>query len=257
MIYLNQSIDTLLEQIGKYRKSELVISFSETFTAKDNQEKNRIINSILHGGAFDYEKDGVTGADWYWKFYKGIIDTYIKLIPGAAVLEKIRKEIDSHKRNGEELQEKSYDLQKSLEINGENENGKEHFRINFGVYIEEAFLNAFTHGNNESFLKRIEMSAWYGEKGMLFSVKNEGDGFDVEETIRKMLSGDRSYSRNHVKDGFCGGSGINLFYYGRVQDQFDNNDFIFSYNKKGTEWMYLTRFGPNTFVPEQFIDVQQ
>ena len=90
-----------------------------------------------------------------------------------------------------------------------------------GKYIEEAMLNSSTHGYGIAKNKRIRkpirrslsVQVYYGRKGVIYSIKDPGTGFNVDEIVRKMATkeghGQKFVNSRGIE--FPGGQGFCMF----------------------------------------------
>ncbi|MBW6479007.1 MAG: ATP-binding protein [Bacteroidales bacterium] len=59
---------------------------------------------------------------------------------------------------------------------------------NIQLALNEAFVNARVHGNENDPDKKIDISFFSDQKGLHFLVKDEGDGFDFQNYVDKDIS---------------------------------------------------------------------
>jgi serine/threonine-protein kinase RsbW len=59
---------------------------------------------------------------------------------------------------------------------------------NIQLALNEAFMNARVHGNNNDPEKKIDISFFSDQKGLHFLVKDEGDGFDFQNYLDKDIT---------------------------------------------------------------------
>jgi serine/threonine-protein kinase RsbW len=59
---------------------------------------------------------------------------------------------------------------------------------NIQLALNEAFMNARVHGNDNDPDKNIEISFFSDQKGLHFLVKDEGDGFDFQSYLEKDIT---------------------------------------------------------------------
>ncbi len=59
---------------------------------------------------------------------------------------------------------------------------------NIQLALNEAFMNARVHGNDNNPDKNIEISFFSDQKGLHFLVKDEGDGFDFQSYLEKDIT---------------------------------------------------------------------
>lgn len=92
-----------------------------------------------------------------------------------------------------------------------------------GKYLYEAISNANRHGNNDNPTKKISIARYYGGRGVVYSVYDEGQGFDVSGTIKKL-----SDSNGQRISGFT---------------LFQQSEMVVTFNSKGniTYFMYLCK----------------
>ena len=79
--------------------------------------------------------------------------------------------------------------------------------------------NAFVWGHKEDASKMVEIECYFASKGFIIIVRDQGDGFDVAEVVRKLDSGERYFVN--------GGTAF------RVMKR--DPTCTYSYNKKGNE----------------------
>ena len=61
--------------------------------------------------------------------------------------------------------------------------------------VKEAIVNAWWHGHKKD-TRTIEIDIYFGKKGYVFSITDQGEGFDFEETIRKFNAKEEYATRN-------------------------------------------------------------
>jgi serine/threonine-protein kinase RsbW len=59
---------------------------------------------------------------------------------------------------------------------------------NIQLALNEAFMNARVHGNDNDPEKKIDISFFSDQKGLHFLVKDEGDGFDFQNYLDKDIT---------------------------------------------------------------------
>ena len=59
---------------------------------------------------------------------------------------------------------------------------------NIQLALNEAFMNARIHGNDNDPEKKIDISFFSDQKGLHFLVKDEGDGFDFQNYLDKDIT---------------------------------------------------------------------
>ncbi|MFQ5976372.1 MAG: hypothetical protein ACE5J5_08670 [Candidatus Hydrothermarchaeales archaeon] len=67
--------------------------------------------------------------------------------------------------------------------------------------FQYAYENAQRHGEDPTFVKIFE-----GRKGVVVQIRDSGQGFDHQETVRKMRDGERHSTRPDI-----GGEGLKVF----------------------------------------------
>jgi hypothetical protein len=60
----------------------------------------------------------------------------------------------------------------------------------------EATINAYMWGNKSDPYKEIRVDWYFGSQGFIFSVLNEGEGFDYNEKILQFYTGEKYATRN-------------------------------------------------------------
>ncbi|HIH43478.1 TPA: ATP-binding protein [Candidatus Woesearchaeota archaeon] len=79
--------------------------------------------------------------------------------------------------------------------------------------------NAFMWGNRRDKSKKIELECYFAPKGFLIIVKDEGNGFNTAEVVRKQDAGQKYYRK--------GGAAFSFMK--------EEQTCTYSYNKKGNE----------------------
>ncbi len=92
-----------------------------------------------------------------------------------------------------------------------------------GKFLYEAISNANRHGNKDIPTKKISIARYYGSRGVVYSIYDEGLGFNVGDTIKKL-----SESNEKRKSGFT---------------LFQQSEMTVTFNSKGniTYFMYLCK----------------
>jgi hypothetical protein len=62
-----------------------------------------------------------------------------------------------------------------------------------GIF-SEALSNAFVHGHRRDPGRAIEITCRVGRHGLVFSIRDSGDGFDVDQTMARMSAAGTYYS---------------------------------------------------------------
>lgn len=264
MIHLHQKLDDLVALVGPHRRTMQVISFPQRFNFATRSEDRGVIHDTLFSGDVEYIELGVLGANWNAIHYKTIIETYGTLRPGEENITRIRREWDAYRREYPRESSALYSpdeefiTAKIMALTFPSQEGASHsdvmerYRQEFQYYLYEALLNALGRGNNCDLSKQILVDAWYGERGLLFKIEDEGEGFCVDAILSKLASGQK-HSTPSTRKGRPGhGLGMRAFYHPNFMNRASADDYFFGYNTKGNEWYYLTLFGPRTFVPDEF-----
>ena len=79
-----------------------------------------------------------------------------------------------------------------------------------GEVFIEAISNAAFHGNKKDKLKNIIVGVWYGKKGILFGIRDEGEFFSKEQTKKLIESRTQIDSTGGEK---CFGIGLEGYIY--------------------------------------------
>jgi len=66
--------------------------------------------------------------------------------------------------------------------------------------VDETILNALWWGNKKQIDMPISVKTFFGDKGIVFRIRDSGKGFDFKETIRKL--GNREKYYNNYGGGF-------------------------------------------------------
>jgi anti-sigma regulatory factor (Ser/Thr protein kinase) len=114
------------------------------------------------------------------------------------------------------------------------DNGLMNFINEFGRTIGEAVANAVRHGNQRDNSKRVFIESYLGRNGIVWSVKDEGVGFDVKRKINLYEQGKWFHSSE--------GSGI-LF------STCHQSEMTFAYNSEGNQWMFRYDFNRGRYNP--------
>ncbi len=264
MIHLSQRLDDLVAQVGRHRRTTQAISFPSAFSFATRYEGRSVVDETFVYGDTDYAHLGVRSANWNAVHSRTIIETYGILRPGEENIARIRREWDAYRREYPREPTALYSLDeefitaKIMALTFPSQEGASHsdvmerYRQEFQYYLYEALLNAGGRGNNHDLSKQIFVDAWYGEHGLLFKIKDEGDGFSVESVLSKLASGQKHSTPSTRKGRPGNGLGMRAFHHPNFMNRASADDYFFGYNTKGNEWYYLTLFGPRTFVPDGF-----
>jgi len=71
------------------------------------------------------------------------------------------------------------------------------------ILLDETILNSLWRGNQELRYLPVSLKSFFGKKGIVLRIRDDGEGFDYKEKIRLMEQG-RVYYKNE------GGSGLKL-----------------------------------------------
>lgn len=63
-----------------------------------------------------------------------------------------------------------------------------------GWPLEEVIVNAGVHGNKRDPHKKVKITRYYGKKGIVYSIEDEGDGFDIQTTVEKFRKSEKYHS---------------------------------------------------------------
>ena len=64
-----------------------------------------------------------------------------------------------------------------------------------GKYLYEAISNAHRHGNKDDPTKKIKVTRYYGSNGAVYSISDEGLGFDIRSTVENAIRNDKTQLR--------------------------------------------------------------
>ena len=93
------------------------------------------------------------------------------------------------------------------------------------AFIETA-ENGVYRGNRLNPSKKIRFTSYYGKKGVVYSIEDEGEGYDYREVIRKYIIGEKYYE----------GMGVGTEYQ-------DKTKMIISFNQRGNAVYVMYLFG--------------
>ncbi len=210
-ILTNQKLEDILAPIGPFEHHQIVIEFPENLDVKCD----KIINELLFGA--DYFSFGnlfrkemynlFKGFDWPLKLFEQVQKRYGQLVRGNSTIPN-------------PLDEKIYSGIFST-----------NFRWEFVLISGEAVHNAVKYGNKFDNHKKVFIDSYLGDQGIVWTVTDEGDGFDVEKVIRQLKTREKYYQGR--------GFGFGSFSVGRQ----------FAYNPKGNQWMWQYLFKEGNFKP--------
>ena len=263
MIHANQNLDDLIEQIGQHNYLDIEISFPPDF--KDSFPHDEYNINVVVMDAMDsspgssFVRSFLPWSNWPLKIIEAIDKTYGALNPGANRVEKMRKNISTYKLHPDECPEEELEyrvgtqrIPQVLSTPNCPEQSyflMESFRQEFSAYISEALKNAVGHGNGFDLGKKAQIQVYLGENGILITVTDEGNGFDVKNMLSVVETGERYTSKPPERHG---GLGSFWFHNAIFKSRTDLSKYHFGYNDKGNQWIYLTMFDDDTFIPTHF-----
>lgn len=56
-----------------------------------------------------------------------------------------------------------------------------------GKFLYEAISNANRHGNKDDPTKKINVTRYYGSRGVVYSISDEGQGFEIKSTVEEAI----------------------------------------------------------------------
>jgi len=237
---LETNLDLLLEvgKLGQHHDFSIKISFPEAFTLDMFHGKAldgftdlymRYVCSKLYDRAEYYDLERVLrfeGDNWSAQIECQIARVYTSLIPREGPVKPIPRMHMTHS------------------------GGQDSFHLEFGYLMGEALMNAVRHGNGWDPRKHAFIRSYLGEHGLIFTIEDEGEGFDVEH-IARLINSDR-YGDEYPEGGY----GTRQFRDGRMWHESTEPKRCktprIGYNPNGNVWLMIYSFTDCRYYPVTF-----
>ncbi len=229
------------KRIGPHQDFTLEVSFPETVT-KDILRQGwstwvgeriwgSIYRNLLYGSQyFMPEEFRFSGYDWVNTLEDQIAQVYGSLNPRPELED--RESIPGTRRDGRGTPEEFY-----------NE---------FGWYIGNALSNGLRWGHKLDPTKKMWLDSSLGKNGILYTVTDEGNGFDVAKMKERI--------EDKEQRSIILGTGGFLFNMMTASCAYHNGpwqpnepaqpvNLVFGYNNVGNQWMFLYEFTSNRYLP--------
>lgn len=244
VVLTNQKLEDLVARIGDHEKRTVEISFPAGENISLTQDelqgghvlppKQSYIWSALSHGIYDLEVFGAHYGSWgtwietlnrqigeaYGRLQaRGNVPEWLSVIPSDEFAERrVRPEA---------------------------------FHEEFGFFIGEALGNAMKYGNKWDAGKKIVLDSYLGRNGIVYSVRDEGGGFDVSSTLSKLRAGDDTYHSSHSVGTLLCYSELSFSPF-TPRKTGEGPGCFFAYNKRGNQWMFAYDFDKGRYAPEGF-----
>lgn len=239
MLETKLSLPEEIKHLGRHHDFSIEVSFpieftQEMFNGKDETNTTNTwmsyVMNTLYGRNDKHDIFRVrrySGDDWPSQIECQIARAYTSLVP---------------------REDKGHMLRPIPRRHMTHSGGQDSFYFEFGYLIGEALANAIKHGNKMDPRKKAVIGSHLGENGLIFSIEDEGEGFDVESIANSVNSGKRvkdsgGWGSMHFSEGVAPYSDLKLI---RCKPP------RIGYNDKGNVWAMIYPFSDCRYTPLVF-----